>query len=197
MTSFAGLLTWFGISFMYIRFYAGMEAQGIDRRALPFSDSPLVDSLSRRGMPPSVASSFVLCVPCGSVHSFVLDLTLLLQLSGWSVFLRGEWNNTNFVTKYLSLILFPILYIASKLWTHVPTVEASQMDSQYWTSGDRGKYCTYDVPPPKNKLCVLGKRRFSAFWLRFVHRPLNGCDRCITTLSKRTYLMFVPSLFSS
>ena len=40
MTAVAGLLTWFGISYTYIRFYAGMKAQGIDRKSLPFS-SPL------------------------------------------------------------------------------------------------------------------------------------------------------------
>ena len=36
MTSVAGLLTWFGISYTYTRFYAGMKAQGIDRKNLPF-----------------------------------------------------------------------------------------------------------------------------------------------------------------
>jgi amino acid permease len=36
MTSIAGLITWFGIGFTYIRFYAGMKAQGIDRRTLPY-----------------------------------------------------------------------------------------------------------------------------------------------------------------
>jgi amino acid permease len=40
MTAVAGLLTWFGICYTYIRFYAGMKAQGIDRKSLPFS-SPL------------------------------------------------------------------------------------------------------------------------------------------------------------
>jgi yeast amino acid transporter len=40
MTSIAGLMTWFGIAFTYIRFYAGMKAQGIDRKTLPFI-SPL------------------------------------------------------------------------------------------------------------------------------------------------------------
>jgi amino acid permease len=40
MTAVAGLLTWFGISFTYTRFYAGMKAQGIDRKTLPFA-SPL------------------------------------------------------------------------------------------------------------------------------------------------------------
>jgi yeast amino acid transporter len=37
MTSVAGLLTWFGISFTYIRFYTGMKVQGIDRTSLPFA----------------------------------------------------------------------------------------------------------------------------------------------------------------
>ena len=39
MTSVAGLLTWFGISYTYTRFYAGMKAQGIDRKSLPFYSS--------------------------------------------------------------------------------------------------------------------------------------------------------------
>jgi amino acid transporter len=39
MTSVAGLMTWFGISCTYIRFYAGTQAQGIDRKSLPFSSS--------------------------------------------------------------------------------------------------------------------------------------------------------------
>jgi hypothetical protein len=37
MTSVAGLLTWFGISVTYIRFYTGMKVQGIDRTKLPFA----------------------------------------------------------------------------------------------------------------------------------------------------------------
>lgn len=36
MTSVAGLMTWFGISVTYIRFYAGLKAQGINRKKLPF-----------------------------------------------------------------------------------------------------------------------------------------------------------------
>ena len=37
MTAITGLTTWFGICYTYIRFYAGMKAQGIDRKTLPFS----------------------------------------------------------------------------------------------------------------------------------------------------------------
>ena len=36
LTAVAGLMTWFGISLTYLRFYKGMKAQGMDRSQLPF-----------------------------------------------------------------------------------------------------------------------------------------------------------------
>lgn len=36
MTSIAGLMSWFGITITYLRFYQGLKTQGIDRRTLPF-----------------------------------------------------------------------------------------------------------------------------------------------------------------
>ena len=36
MTAIAGLLTWFGICLTYLRFYAGLKAQNINRKDLPF-----------------------------------------------------------------------------------------------------------------------------------------------------------------
>lgn len=36
MTAVAGLMTWFGISLTYLRFYAGLKAQNIRREDLPF-----------------------------------------------------------------------------------------------------------------------------------------------------------------
>jgi amino acid transporter len=37
MAAIAGLMTWFGISVTYLRFYSGLKTQGIDRRTLPFA----------------------------------------------------------------------------------------------------------------------------------------------------------------
>lgn len=97
-------------------------------------------------------------MPRGLVRSFVLDLTFekicLPQFSGWSVFLRGEWSTADFVTNYLPLVLFPILYIIAKLWTRVPVVKASEMD--FYSGLAEIEASTYDEPPPKNKL--------EAFW---------------------------------
>lgn len=36
MTAVSGLMSWFGIAVTYIRFYAGLKAQGIDRSTLPY-----------------------------------------------------------------------------------------------------------------------------------------------------------------
>ena len=36
MTSVAGLISWFGICVTFLRFYAGMKAQGMDRKKLPY-----------------------------------------------------------------------------------------------------------------------------------------------------------------
>lgn len=38
MTSVAGLMTWFGISVTYLRFYKGFKAQGFDRATLPYAN---------------------------------------------------------------------------------------------------------------------------------------------------------------
>ncbi|KAG7099407.1 hypothetical protein E1B28_001260 [Marasmius oreades] len=132
MTSVAGLVTWFGISVTYVRFYAGLKAQGYDRTKLPF--------YSR--LQPFVAwYSMTLCL-------------LICILSGWKVFLRGQWRTDTFVTNYLPLVLFPIMYLAAKLARKTRIVRASEMD---FVSGlAQVEADSYDEPPPRNK--------FEAFW---------------------------------
>ena len=39
MTAIAGLMTWFGISVTYIRFYKGFRRQGYNRADLPYASS--------------------------------------------------------------------------------------------------------------------------------------------------------------
>ncbi len=39
VTSIAGLMTWFGISVTYVRFYKGFKVQGFDRSTLPYAHS--------------------------------------------------------------------------------------------------------------------------------------------------------------
>ncbi|KAG9314529.1 amino acid permease [Chiua virens] len=132
MTSVAGLMTWFGICITYIRFHKGMKVQGIDRTTLPYYT---------RFQP--FAAWY------GAVWTFVICL-----FNGWSVFLKGQWNTATFVTSYLPLILFPILYIGARLVYRTSPVKPEDMDFQ----SDIAQIEADEVPeePPKNKV--------EAFW---------------------------------
>ena len=44
------------------------------------------------------------------------------------MFLKGGWETDTFVTNYLPLALFPILYSAVKFLTKVPLIPAHEMD---------------------------------------------------------------------
>ncbi|KAK7061465.1 dicarboxylic amino acid permease [Favolaschia claudopus] len=92
MTSIAGLMTWFGICVTYLRFHAGMKAQGYERKHLPFA-SPL--------QPYAAWYAACACI-------------IICFFSGWAVFLKNKWDTATFVTNYLPFILFPILYAGAK-----------------------------------------------------------------------------------
>lgn len=132
MTSVAGLMTWFGITVTYVRFYAGMKAQGYDRSKLPYASK---------------------LQPYAAWYAMVMCLLVCL-FSGWKVFLKGNWVVATFVTSYLPLVLFPILYTGAKLWTRQPVLKPEEMD---FVSGiAEVEADSYDEPPPRNK--------FEAFW---------------------------------
>jgi len=127
MTSVAGLLTWFGICVTYVRFYKGMKVQGYDRSKLPFAS---------KLQPYAAWYAMIFCA-------------LICFFSGWKVFLKGRWNTATFVTNYLPLALFPLLYISAKLFTRRPVIKAQDMD--FVTNIAEIEAETYDEPPPRNK----------------------------------------------
>jgi amino acid transporter len=70
--------------------------------------------------------------------------------SGWQVFLRGGWVTADFITSYLPLMTFPILYAGAKFWKRSRPVPASEMD--FYTGIAEIESATYDEPPPKNRV---------------------------------------------
>ena len=44
------------------------------------------------------------------------------------MFLKGNWSSNLFVTDYVPIVLFPVLYAAAKLIMGVPTVKVDHMD---------------------------------------------------------------------
>ncbi|KAJ8084957.1 hypothetical protein PM082_003734 [Marasmius tenuissimus] len=128
MTSIAGLLTWFSISVTYLRFYAGLKAQGYDRSTLPF---------------------YARLQPYAARYSVVMTL-LVCVLSGWKVFLKGNWATDVFVTNYLPLAAFSIMYFGVKFVRKTNIVRVEEMD--FVTDLAEVEASSYDEPPPKNKL---------------------------------------------
>ncbi|ESK87570.1 amino acid transporter [Moniliophthora roreri MCA 2997] len=126
MTAIAGLITWFGICITYLRFYSGLEAQGFDRSRLPF------------------ASRFQ---PFTAWYAAFMSLLICL-FSGWNVFLKGEWATDIFVTNYLPLVMFPIMYVGYKFWRKTTIVRPQDMD--FISDIAEIEAACYDEPPPKN-----------------------------------------------
>ncbi|CAE6378040.1 unnamed protein product [Rhizoctonia solani] len=126
MTAVAGLMTWFGICFTYIRFYAGMKAQGIDRTKLPY---------------------FTNLQPFAAWYGMIFCL-LICFFSGWKVFLKDQWATDTFVTNYIPLVLFPILYAGAKYFYRQPMHKPHEMD--FYSGIAEIEADTYDEPPPKN-----------------------------------------------
>ncbi|KAG2063140.1 hypothetical protein BDR04DRAFT_1198644 [Suillus decipiens] len=106
MTATTGLLAWFCIGVTYVRFYQGLLVQGYDRKHLPYASR---------------------LQPYAAWWVIASSLATLL-FSGWQVFLKANWSNMTFMTTYLPVMLFPVLYAAAKFLMRVPLVGLSEMD---------------------------------------------------------------------
>ncbi|KAI0704873.1 amino acid permease [Cytidiella melzeri] len=151
LTSIAGLMTWFGIGLTYTRFYAGMKAQGFDRRKLPY---------------------WTRLQPFAAWYVVVMCLVICF-FSGWAVFLKGNWDVATFVTNYLPFVTFPILYIGARLWFKRGPVKPHDMD--FVSNIAEIEASTYDEPPPRNKM-----EQFWAWLVSYllVRRGLQSTTRC-------------------
>ncbi|KAF8474307.1 amino acid permease/ SLC12A domain-containing protein [Gautieria morchelliformis] len=114
MTSVAGLMTWFSISLTYLRFYAGLKAQGIPRRTLPFA-SPLQPYAAWYSM----IATFVVCF-----------------FSGNGVFFKGAWATDTFITNYLPLMLKalyrPRTWTSLQDWMRSKPIRKYSRDDYVW-----------------------------------------------------------------
>lgn len=92
LVSITTLTNWMSILVTYLRFYYGCKKQGISRKSLPWA-TPLQPYISW-------ASLFL--------------LTILLITGGYSTFIKGHWDNESFVSSYINIPLFLILYFGYK-----------------------------------------------------------------------------------
>ncbi|OJT12498.1 Lysine-specific permease [Trametes pubescens] len=127
-TAVAGLSSWFGIGVTYIRFYRGLKAQGIDRMTLPYR-APLQPFAAWYA---TIGCFIVVLVKVNpSPRRRRCSRPLVpgwRQFSGWFVFLKGRWATDTFVTNYLPMVMFPVLYVGAKWYKHATLVPYAEMD---------------------------------------------------------------------
>lgn len=134
LTAACGLLTWWGISFTYIRFHKGMKAQGIDRNSLPYRSVFNTNAIA-------------------AWYAIIL-ISIILFFSSYAVFLNGHeaadgsFDIATFLTNYLPLFLFPILWVGYKLIKRTKWRRPAEMD--FLSGLDEIEADCYDEPPPKN-----------------------------------------------
>ncbi|GAA5821567.1 hypothetical protein JCM11251_000911 [Rhodosporidiobolus azoricus] len=106
LSTVAGLIAWSTLSFTYIRFYRGMKVQGFSRDTLPWKS------------PFQPYTAYI-----GFIGSGIIAL-----VSGFSVFLKGNWNANDFIASYIGFVLFIVPIVGWKIFKRTKFVRARDMD---------------------------------------------------------------------
>ncbi|KZF20858.1 putative amino acid permease [Xylona heveae TC161] len=106
LSTVAGLIAWATLSLCYLRFHAALKAQGISRDTLPWK-GPLQPYAAWVGL---------------------IGSTVITLINGFSVFLRGNWNTSNFVASYVGIPIFIVPIIIWKIIKRTRFVRASEID---------------------------------------------------------------------
>lgn len=100
------IIAWIVILCTYARFYSGLKYHGIARNTLPYT-APLQPYLTYFG---------------------IFFLSIVLLFSGFTVFLKGQWSTSFFVTNYICIPFFVVLWLGWKFYHKTKFVSLAQMD---------------------------------------------------------------------
>ncbi|ETS59941.1 hypothetical protein PaG_05922 [Moesziomyces aphidis] len=106
LSAVAGLFAWATCCYAYLRFRKAYSLQGYDRAELPYR---------ARLQPYSSWFSIVVCA-------------IVIFFSGWSVFLKGNFTASGFLSSYLGIPVFFVPWIGWKLWHKTKVVKLAEID---------------------------------------------------------------------
>ena len=132
LTSLSGFITWCTISFSFIRFKQGCDAQGIDRSKFHYWN---------RFQPWYAYWCIFWCV-------------VVILFNGWEVFVANGWNASDFVVDYINIPLFALLVGGYWIIRRPRHLKPSELD--FVSNIPSDEEVSYDEPPPKNifhKVC--------------------------------------------
>ncbi|KAL5592132.1 hypothetical protein FOVSG1_011021 [Fusarium oxysporum f. sp. vasinfectum] len=106
ITTVAGLIGWVVIQVTYLRFFAGLKKQGYSRKDLPYK-SPFQ---------PYVAWATLLMV------------SLVILFCGFDVFVKGHFTAQGFITCYINIAIFAVLYTIFKIRLKSKVIPTSEIE---------------------------------------------------------------------
>ncbi|EIM85354.1 uncharacterized protein STEHIDRAFT_80731 [Stereum hirsutum FP-91666 SS1] len=146
LTSVSGLINWGCICWTWVRFNKALTVQGVNRSTLPY-----------RGRFMPYTAYF------GWWSSWILAL-----ISGYNVFLKVEWDPQTFVSAYISIPIFVLLYYGWKWWHHTKFIPLREIDLM---SG-RGDETHKELTLQEQKEMADAAIRSSSAWGRFLDKVL-------------------------
>lgn len=124
------LIDWIVICVVYLRFYYGCRKQGIDRhKELPW------------------AAPFQ---PFSTWASLFLFL-LVLFTGGFSTFVHGHWDAERFVSAYINIPIFLVLYFGYKWWGETHIIALRKIPIVGLMQFSLSQEASEPEPPPKRK----------------------------------------------
>ncbi|KIY48034.1 amino acid permease-like protein [Fistulina hepatica ATCC 64428] len=134
LVSAATFVNWIIICLVYLRFYYGLRAQGIDRKELPWA-APFQPYAAWIGL---------------------ISFSILFLTAGFAVFIHDEWDTEVFFSAYFNMPLIFALYFGYKIVKRTKLVRYEDMPFQHFLQLAR------DNPEPRetplkgwNKLQIL------------------------------------------
>lgn len=110
LVSVAALVNWMTICVVYLRLFYGCKKQGIDRKTLPW------------------AAPFQPYAAWISLCSFAV----LLLTGGYVTFIPGHWDNETFVSAYINIPLFAVLYFGYKFVKKTKIIPLAEIPIQHY-----------------------------------------------------------------
>lgn len=93
LCSVTALVTWMNICIVYLRFYYGCKAQGIDRNELPWKG------------PFQPYGAWIALISFG----------VILLTGGYTTFIKGHWSTETFISAYINIPIILCLYFGYKI----------------------------------------------------------------------------------
>ncbi|KAJ7905144.1 amino acid permease/ SLC12A domain-containing protein [Mycena leptocephala] len=121
ITTLGSMITWVGIALAHIRWYKGMQVQGLSRDELPFKSWTQ---------------------PYGA-WTVLIAFSIIMFFNGYATFLAKPFDFQSFISDYINIPFFAILFLGYKIVKRTKIVSLAEMDCSTHYVEDSVVYSKY------------------------------------------------------